>query len=51
VSKKKLARAVGKVRRALATNPLDPCWPCSMNRCSDATKVNTCTCCRAKHKL
>jgi hypothetical protein len=46
----RLARAVAKVRRALATNPEDPCWACSMGRCGQGPKVNTCTCCRNGHR-
>lgn len=42
-------RLVGKAREKLAEPAYAGCWACSMGRCGQAPKDNTCACCRGNH--
>lgn len=46
---KLIRRVVAKVVEKAKEPAYAGCWACSMDRCHQAVKDNTCACCRGNH--
>lgn len=46
---KRIRRLIGKVAEKAKEPAYASCWACSLDRCGQTGKDNTCACCRGNH--